>query len=102
MANIWNDILKEYDKHKKCYSYSMRRIIIAILVPYGLIIGVKIVWYAEKNVNAVFVFNTVWTFIAVGLGINLASYIKNEPEGSLTQYNEQNNININSNNENNP
>jgi hypothetical protein len=79
LIDFFIDTLMEWDKHKKRYAFSMRRIIIAILTPYGLTIGIKIVWFAEMNVNALSVFNTVWAFIAVGLGINLVSYIKNEP-----------------------
>ncbi|MFO0089986.1 MAG: hypothetical protein ACK518_04220 [bacterium] len=82
--SFFEDTLMEWDKHKKRYAYSMRRITIAVVFPYALIIGIKASFY--KTFYALEVFQTSFAFVAIGLGINLVSYMKNKQE---EQYNQQ-------------
>ncbi len=84
---ILKDTLQEYDKTKKEHSYSLRRICIAVSFPYVLILGAYIVisdrllGLKTVNIYAIQVFNTVFLFVTLGLGLNLASYLKNkEPD----------------------
>lgn len=90
MYKFFRDTLMEWDKHSKSYNYSMRRITIAVCFPYGLTVGWKIVFYdvASTNLNSLEVFKTIFFFVAVGLGINLASYIKNDPQ-TISEANDQ-------------
>ncbi|MFM9826436.1 hypothetical protein [Flavobacterium sp.] len=77
---IVQDILMEWDKTRKEYSYSMRRISIAISFPYALMIGYRICFFENANANSIEVFKTVFLFVTLGLGLNLVSYIKNNKE----------------------
>jgi membrane protein insertase Oxa1/YidC/SpoIIIJ len=83
---IKQDVLMEWDKTRKKYCYSMRRICIAIAFPYALGLGLYIVisdrllGLKTVNIYAIQVFNTIFLFVAIGLGLNLASYIKNTKE----------------------
>lgn len=77
----------EWDKTRQEYSYSLRRICIAITFPYALVLGTYIVisdrllGLKTVNIYAIQVFNTLFLFVTLGLGLNLAAYIKNkEPE----------------------
>lgn len=86
------DILQEYDKTKKEHTYSLKRTCIAIAFPFVLLLGAYIVLsdrlldLKTVNIYAIQVFNSVLIFIAYGLGLNLASYIKNkEPEKESEQ-----------------
>lgn len=92
MTTLVQDILMEWDKTKKAYSFSMRRIAIAISFPFAIALGSYIVvsdrllGLKTVNIYAIQVFNTIFLFVAYGLGLNLASYIKNEkPEDIKTE-----------------
>jgi len=81
------DILQEYDKTKKQHVYSLRRVCIIVAFPFVLALGAYIVLsdrlldLKTVNIYAIQVFNTIFIFVAYGLGLNLASYVKNkEPE----------------------
>jgi hypothetical protein len=85
--SFFKDIAQEYDKTKKRHSYSLKRICIIVMVPYVLLLGAYIVLsdrlldLKTVNIYAIQVFNTIFIFVAYGLGLNLASYVKNkEPE----------------------
>jgi hypothetical protein len=72
------DTLMEYDKHKKRYALSMRRISIAVCLPYALSVGCNIVYGGNKNSLAIEVFQTIFLFVTIGLGYNIYTYMKNE------------------------
>lgn len=78
LYNFFEETLMEWDKHRKKYAFSMRRICIAICFPYALRIGWHLVFDENPNEIGIQVFATIFTFISVGLAINLVSYVKNE------------------------
>lgn len=84
MKQFINDTLFEFDKTQNRRAYSMRRITLAAAIPITFLLGIYIVlcdkYLDTKTVNiyAIQVFNSLLLFISVGLGLNLASYIKNK------------------------
>ena len=75
---FFRDTLMEWDKFSKSYAYSMRRISIAVCLPYALSVGCNIVYGGNTNPLAIQVFQTIFLFVTLGLGYNIYSYIKNE------------------------
>lgn len=96
--NFFKDTLMEWDKHKQRYAYSMRRVTIAAFIPIIILLGIYIVisdrWLGLKTVNiyAIQVLNSFLMFVGLGLGLNLASYIKNEPPKKETDNSNLNDI----------
>lgn len=78
--NFFEDTLMEWDKHKKKYCFSMRRICIAVCFPYALKLGWHLVFDQNVTQIGLQVFQSIFLFITVGLGYNLYSYMKNEKQ----------------------